>query len=246
MKRGAERKEGAMQLSDGLTITWLGHAAFRIQSPGGKVLYIDPWLENPRAPADARPVARADGVLVTHGHFDHLGNAVEIAQQTGAPVVGSWEVSVYLNGKGIENAIGMNKGGTVEVAGLAVTMVSADHSSGILEGDRVLNGGEAAGYVVRFENGFTLYHAGDTNVFGDMKLIGELYRPDLALLPIGGHFTMGPREAAYAVRLLGVKAVLPMHYGTFPVLKGTPEELRTQLEGVDVEVVALAPGQTLR
>jgi L-ascorbate metabolism protein UlaG (beta-lactamase superfamily) len=225
-------------------ITWLGHASFKLASPSGKVVYIDPWLGNPRCPENQKRVDRADGILVTHGHFDHLGDTTEIAKQTSAKVICNFEISVWLESKGVQNAVGMNKGGTVELDGIKVTMVSADHSSGIRDESGIVYGGEAGGFVVQFENGYKLYHAGDTNVFSDMRLIGDLYAPDLALLPIGGHFTMGPTEAAQAVRLLGVRQVIPMHYGTFPILTGTPAELKEALAGQEAEVLEMQPGQT--
>jgi L-ascorbate metabolism protein UlaG (beta-lactamase superfamily) len=225
-------------------ITWLGHAAFKIQSAAGKVVYIDPWLGNPKCPDGEKQVQQADLLLVTHGHFDHLGDTVQIAQQTEAKVVCNFEISVWLEQQGVKSAIGMNKGGTLEFDGLRITMVSADHSSGISGDHGIVDGGSPNGYVLELENGFKLYHAGDTNVFGDMRLIGELYQPDLAMLPIGGFYTMSPREAAHAVRLLGVNQVIPMHYGTFPALAGTPEQLRSALEGHPAEVIALQPGQT--
>ena len=225
-------------------ITWLGHAAFKIRSPQGKVVYIDPWLSNPNCPDGEKNVRQADAILVTHGHFDHLGEAVDLAKSTSAPLACNWEISVWLESQGVTTAVGMNKGGTVDLNGIKATMVGADHSSGIKDGDRIVNGGDAAGFVVQLENGYKLYHAGDTNVFGDMRLIGELYSPDVALLPIGGHFTMSPREAAAAVRLLGVKRVIPMHYGTFPILSGTPAELRQALGDASVEIVEMKPGET--
>lgn len=226
-------------------ITWLGHASFRVTSPTGKVIYIDPWLGNPKCPEGEKQVERADLVLVTHGHFDHLGDTAQIVQQTSAKVICNFEISVWLESQGLTTAIGMNKGGTVDADGIKVTMVSADHSSGIKDGDRIVDGGLPAGFVVQLENGYKLYHAGDTNVFGDMRLIGELYAPDIAMLPIGGHYTMSPIEAAYAVKLLGIKRVIPMHYGTFPALAGTPAQLREALSGHDAEIVEMQPGQTI-
>jgi L-ascorbate metabolism protein UlaG (beta-lactamase superfamily) len=228
-------------------ITWLGHATFRITTPGGKRLLIDPWvMGNPACPDELKDPGPLDALLITHAHFDHIGDAVEIGKSTGAQVVSIPETSTWLGSKGVENLVEMNKGGTVEVAGCHVHMVHAVHSCGIQDGDQIIYGGEAAGYVVEFEDGFKLYHAGDTAVFSDMALIGKLLAPDIALLPIGDHYTMGPRSAAEAIRLLGVKKVIPMHFGTFPVLRGTPEDLRVEAKDVDgLEVVDLEPGGTL-
>jgi len=234
----------------GGTITWLGHAAFRVDTPGGKVVLLDPWLSNPKMPPGAREaLTRVDAILPTHAHGDHLGDTVALAKRFKAEVPSIGELAHYLRAQGVETARAMNKGGTVTVAGdLKVTMVSADHTSGLVDpssGPLPIYLGEAAGFVLELENGFRLYHAGDTNVFGDMKLIGELYAPDIALLPIGGNYTMGPREAAKAAHLLGVKRVLPMHYGTSPALTGTPEQLRAELSGSDIEIYVLPPGGSL-
>jgi L-ascorbate metabolism protein UlaG (beta-lactamase superfamily) len=183
-------------------------------------------------------------MLCTHGHYDHIGDAVEIAKATSPTVVGNFELCNWMERKGVRNTSAMNIGGSQPVGNISITMVHADHSCGISEDDgSIVYGGQAAGYVITFENGFRLYHAGDTAVFGDMKIIGDLYRPDLALLPIGDRFVMSPREAALAARLLGVSTVVPMHYGTFPVLTGTPREL--QEESPDLEVIALEPGESL-
>ena len=237
-------------LDRGCRITWLGHAAFRVDTPGGKVLLLDPWLGNPKAPKDARTaLTRVDAILPTHAHSDHLGDSVEIGRQFQPEIPCVYELHLYLQSKGLEKTRPMNKGGTQTVAGdIRVTMTSADHSAGLVDealAEHVLYGGEPSGFVIELENGFRFYHAGDTNVFGDMKLLGELYRPELALLPIGGLFTMGPREAAVAAKLLGVRKVLPMHYGTFPALAGTPADLAKELQGSGIEVLALAPGATL-
>jgi L-ascorbate metabolism protein UlaG (beta-lactamase superfamily) len=235
-----------LPLPKGLALTWLGHAMFLVRTPQGRRVVIDPFVEgNPRFPADGRRhLESVDLILVTHGHNDHMGDAVPLARQTGAPVVCIHELSVWISGQGVQ-AIGMNKGGTVTAAGVTVTMVRAEHSSGFMDSQgRMVFGGEAAAFVVHLGDGEALYHAGDTGLFGDMALIGEMYRPTVGLLPIGGHYTMGPREAARAARMLGLRTVVPMHYGTFPPLTGTPEELRREL-GDGVEVRVLTPGETV-
>ncbi len=226
-----------------ITITWFGHSAFKLESPTGRVVLIDPWLDNPKAPPGAKDLDRVDIILVTHGHGDHLGNTLEIARSTGARVVAIHEVGLFLQSKGLNRVEGINKSGSVTIEGIRVTMTHAQHSSGLEPGGEILAGGDPAGYVVRFENDFAVYHAGDTGLFGDMKLIGELYRPDLVLLPIGGYFTMGPLEAAYACRLLKPRTIIGTHYGTFPVLEGTPAELRRHLPAaMRKSVMELTPG----
>lgn len=185
-------------------------------------------------------------MLVTHGHFDHMGDAVEIARQYDPTVVAIFELCHWLQQKGVKQTSPMNKGGTQKIGNIRVTMTHAVHSSGILDGDTIVYGGEACGYVLELENGLKLYHTGDTCVFGDMQIIQELYKPDLVMLPIGDHFIMSPREAAYAVRLLRPKAVIPMHFGTFPVLTGTLTEFRKLVDALGgVEVVELQPGQSV-
>ncbi|MGZ3641337.1 MAG: metal-dependent hydrolase [Candidatus Limnocylindrales bacterium] len=231
----------------GFSFTWYGHACVEVGTPGGKAILFDPWFSNPRSTRTAESVAACDLLLVTHGHGDHMGEAVAL----GSRLQPAWpcihEMSLWLARRlsgGADAVIGMNKGGTVEAAGLKVTMVHADHSAGDWNADAgvPLYLGEPVGFVVELENGRRIYHAGDTDVFGDMRLIGELHPPDVAFLPIGGHFTMGPREAAMAVQLLGVKTVVPIHYGTFPILAGTPRELRAALRARRVSgVTVLAP-----
>jgi L-ascorbate metabolism protein UlaG (beta-lactamase superfamily) len=229
---------------NGIKITWLGHATFRLQTPKGKTILVDPWvMQNPACPAKEKDVQSVDVMLVTHGHGDHIGDAVEIAKKHHPKVVGIPELCGWLEKKGIKQIAMMNKGGTQQVGDIKVTMVHADHSCGIQDGDQLVYGGEACGYVIEFENGVKIYHAGDTNVFGDMKIIHELYAPDIAMLPIGDHFTMGPREAAYACGLLKPKTVIPMHFATFPVLTGTPAALSKLAGGV--QVLEMKPGQTI-
>ena len=233
----------------GVQITWLGHAAFRMRS-AGETFYFDPFLtSNPKCPEAEKTPSQADVILLSHGHMDHIGDAAPLAQRTGANVVAMVELAGYLGRKGVPagNIRAMNKGGTVEVAGAKVTMVHALHSSSVEEGGQTVYLGEPAGYIVKFQEGLTIYFAGDTDVFSDMRLIAEIYRPDVAILPIGDFYTMGPLQAAHACRLLGVKTVIPMHYGTFPVLTGTPAELKRFLgeAGTPCEVTEMTPGQTL-
>lgn len=238
----------ASEIGKEVKVTYLGHSAFKIVSPKGVVLYIDPFLSgNPKTPAEMKTVEKADLILVTHGHGDHVGDTLVIAEKTNARIVAMPELGRYLTRKGAKNVIGMNKGGTYTSHGIAITMVHALHSSSVTEGDQVIYTGEPSGFVIRFENGFTLYHAGDTGVFGDMKIIGEIYQPVLSLLPIGSHFTMDPREAAYAAKLLGSKFVIPMHYGTFPVLTGTVEDFQKWMkEAPQTRVLVVKPGETVQ
>jgi L-ascorbate metabolism protein UlaG (beta-lactamase superfamily) len=227
----------------GVELTWLGHAAVRLRA-GGKTLYIDPWLGgNPACPeAEAHP-SRADAVFLTHGHGDHFGDTLHLARHLGAEVFCIHEIAVYLKAEGAARVVGLNKGGTVTgPAGVRATMVDARHSGGLDADGGVLAGGEPAGWVLAFPGGPTLYHAGDTMLFGDMALVRDLWAPEIAFLPIGGHYTMDPPQAARAARLLGVRAVVPIHFGTFPILAGTPAQLASELDGSGIEVVALQPG----
>jgi L-ascorbate metabolism protein UlaG (beta-lactamase superfamily) len=229
---------------NGIKLAWLGHATFRISTPGGKTVLIDPWvMGNPMCPEKDKEVKNLDVMLCTHGHFDHIGDAVEIAKKHNPAVVAIPELANWLGKKGVKQVSGMNKGGTKAVADIKVTMVHADHSCGITDGDQIVYGCEACGYVMEFSNGVKIYHAGDTNVFGDMAIIRELYAPDIAMIPIGDHYTMSPREAAYACNLLKPKTVIPMHFGTFPVLTVRPGDLQKLVPGM--EIVEMKPGVTL-
>ena len=235
-----------MKLNNGIRLTWLGHATFKIETEG-KTFLIDPWVDsNPVCPDELKTFDSLDVMFITHGHWDHMEDAIPIAKKHAPTVVAIIEIAKWLDNQGIENTIGFNKGGTVTVDGVKATMVTANHSSSFVEEDgTIIYLGEPAGLVLEFANGYKIYHAGDTNVFGDMQIIGEIYQPDLALLPIGDHFTMGPREAAYATQLLNVPAILPMHYGTFPLLTGTLEEFRKLTASQDIEIVELEVGKTL-
>lgn len=231
-----------MALNDQVKFTWVGHGTWKVRSARGKEILIDPWvMNNPVAPEHLKRVTNCDLMLITHGHFDHIHDAVDIAQETRCAVHAIFETAAWLGSKGIQNVDGGNLGGTHEFDGIRVTMVHAEHSCGIQDGDRMVYGGQAVGFVIEFENGFKIYFAGDTDVFGDMRLIGELSRPDVAFLPIGDFYTMSPERAAKAVELLGVNTVVPMHFGTFPVLTGRPAKLQ-ELVGDAVKVYDLKPG----
>jgi L-ascorbate metabolism protein UlaG (beta-lactamase superfamily) len=225
-------------------LTWLGHASFRLDTPGGKRIYVDPFLtDNPKCPDGEKEPERIDVIALTHGHSDHVGDAVALSKKhSPEAVVAMIELKRWLGEQGakLDDLSGSNKGGTVEAAGCKFTLVNALHSSSSDEGDYL---GEAAGIVIEVEGGKKVYFAGDTCVFGDMQLIGRIYSPDVAVLPIGDHFTMGPKEAAVALELLGTKRCLPCHYGTWPMLTGTPEELRELASGVEIE--AIEPGGSL-
>jgi L-ascorbate metabolism protein UlaG (beta-lactamase superfamily) len=229
-----------------VSLTWLGHAAFRFDTPGGKRVYVDPFLDNPKCPPNEVEPERCDLVLLTHGHDDHVGSTVHLHRRFDAPVVAQVELRGWLSARhGLpeEMAHAPNKGGTTEVEGIRITLTTGNHSSSVFEDGNFMYLGESAGLVIEVENGTKLYFAGDTNVFTDMQLIARIYEPDVAILPIGDHYTMGPREAAVALELLGVKRCVPSHYGTFPILTGTPEALRELAP--NVEVLSPAPGETI-
>jgi L-ascorbate metabolism protein UlaG (beta-lactamase superfamily) len=228
-----------------LSITWLGHATFVLRSPGGTRILLDPWIDtNPACPAEAKKVANIDLMLVTHGHFDHTADVVPVARATSAQVVAPFELSEIFQHKGLTNVTGMNPGGTLKTRNLAVTMVPAMHSSSIEVDGKSVYAGVATGYVIGFEDGLTIYYSGDTSIFSDMKLIGDVYKPSIAFLPIGDLYTMGPEQAAVAAEMLAVRQVVPMHYGTFPALTGTPARLRELVSRAGIDVLELKPGET--
>ncbi|HLZ95527.1 MAG TPA: metal-dependent hydrolase [Candidatus Dormibacteraeota bacterium] len=236
-----------MALNSQVSFTWIGHGTWKVRSAKGKEILIDPWvMNNPAAPAHLKKIDRCDLMLITHGHFDHVGDALEIARATKPKVVTNFEISAWLGSKGLDpdSLIGANQGGTVDVDGIKITLTHAEHSCGITDGDKIVYGGQAAGMVIEFENGFTIYFAGDTDVFGDMAIIAELNRFDTAFLPIGGFYTMSPEHAAKAVSLLGVKTVVPMHFKTFPALSGSPDQLQ-ELVGNGVKVLDIKPGDSV-
>lgn len=234
-----------MKWLQGTRVTWLGHATVLVQTAKGTNILIDPFIEqNPKYPRSYQLPEQIHYCLLTHGHGDHTADAVAVATKHGATVVAIYELAAYMNSKGIKSTISMNLGGSVQLDDVQITMVEAKHSAGIQDEQGTHYVGVAAGFVLSIADGAVLYHAGDTAVFSDMRLIAELYHPQLAMLPIGGHFTMGPKEAAFASSLLSPKAILPLHFGTFPPLIGTPKEL-AQLVGPDVFVAQIEPGEAL-
>lgn len=235
-----------MQHFHRMTVEWLGHATFLLKTAKGTTILIDPWLEsNPAHPKNWRAPEKIDIVLCTHGHMDHIGDAAAVAKKYKPNFVGMYELMSYLKTKGAENITPMNLGGTVTLKDVTVTLVEARHSSSIDDNGQTIYCGEPAGFIIRVDGEPVLYDAGDTSVFGDMKLIGQIYKPQIALLPIGDHFTMGPDTAAIAAEYVGCNKVIPTHYGTFPVLTGRPDQLREHLRGKSIDVLELKPGEPL-
>ncbi len=224
-------------------INWLGHATFELRFESGEVLLLDPWIDgNPAYPKDHK-ISKVDAIAVSHAHFDHSNDVLPLAKKFSPKIVAIFETASWLEKKGAKNTIGMNKGGTNDLGFVKLTMTHALHSNSIKDGDDLIYGGEAASYILTFKDGRTAYFAGDTTVFSDMKLIREIYKPELAFLPIGDFYTMGPHEAAHAARLVGAQKVIPMHYGTFPALTGRPEQLAQRLEKDGIEVWTLKAGE---
>ncbi len=234
-----------MSLLKGTRVTWMGHATVLIQTAKGTNILIDPFIaHNPKYPKSFNLPEKIHYILLTHGHGDHISDAAPVAAKHGSTVVAIYELAAYMAGKGVSETIGMNLGGTVQLNDCAATMVEAKHSAGAQDEQGTHYVGVATGFVLTIDDGPVLYHAGDTSLFSDMKLIADLYHPEVAMLPIGGHFTMGPSEAALAARLLAASMILPLHFGTFPPLKGTPDQLAALLDK-NVYVARLEPGESL-
>jgi L-ascorbate metabolism protein UlaG (beta-lactamase superfamily) len=231
----------------GSVLTWLGHATIHLQTAGGTSILIDPWFEgNPSSPKNYKLPEKIDLLLLTHGHDDHFHDAVKVAKQSNATVVGIYELTSWMQKQGISRISPMNYGGNLQFRDVRISMVEARHSSSIVDGDKAIYAGNPCGYVLAMEGTPTIYVAGDTSLFQDMQLFKELYAPAVAVLPIGDNFTMGPQHAALAAKYLGAKTIIPVHYGTFPALTGTPDELRAHLNGTGIEMVAPKPGESVQ
>ncbi|HXF59303.1 MAG TPA: metal-dependent hydrolase [Candidatus Saccharimonadales bacterium] len=242
-----EQSGGTMTKLDlGVGITWIGHGTVLYRSASGKNVLADAWVDtNPAATPEAKNLPKIDVVLITHAHGDHMMDLAAIVKKHDPEIVCIHEIAEYLEGQGWKKVQGMGKGGTISVQGIRVTMTHAVHSSSFDTADKSTPAGEPAGFVIQFENGTRVYHAGDTAAFSDMKLIAEIYKPTIAALPIGDRYTMSPLEASYAAKMLGVKHVLPIHHSTFPILTGKPEELTERLKGTGIEVLAVKAGETV-
>lgn len=225
-----------------MQIIWLGHGSFELRLDFGETIVIDPWFGNPKYPSGYE-LSRCDTLLITHGHFDHMANAVDVAKKFSPVIVANYEIVSWLESKGVKNGIGMNTGGTVQAGSLKVTMTNAVHSSTIVDDGKAVPAGEAGGFILHLSDGRRVYFAGDTAVHSDMALLKRLYQPELAFLPIGDLFTMDPAQAALATELTGVKTVVPMHYATFDALSGTPAQLQELVKPLGVKVQALQPGE---
>lgn len=231
----------------GTVVTWLGHATVHVATAKGTSILIDPFIEhNPKFPKGYKLPEKIDLVLATHGHSDHIADLIPIARKYNSTVVGIVELIGWVRSKGVDKTVEMNLGGSWKHEDVTVSMVEARHTTGIEDGNQIIYGGEPTGFVITVEDGPVLYHSGDTCAFMDMQLIRDLYHPQLAMLPIGDHYTMGPAGAAIAAKYLGVTEVLPIHYGTFPVLIGTPTDLEKSLDGSGIQVKAISPGESLR
>ena len=228
-----------------MRITWLGHGTFQFELPSGQVILMDPWTDGNPAYPQGHEIQRVDTICITHGHFDHIHDAVPLATRFSPEVVAIYETCHWLESKGVKTTRPMNKGGSQKVGDVTFTMTHAIHSCGILDDGKIIYGGEAAGYVMQIPDGRVLYFAGDTTVFTDMHIIEQLYHPELAFLPIGDLYTMSPREAALACKLIKAHKIIPMHFGTFPPLTGRPEELNSLIGNFETEVWTLVPGQTV-
>jgi L-ascorbate metabolism protein UlaG (beta-lactamase superfamily) len=232
----------------GNKITYFGHSTFGLTTPNGQFALIDPWvMTNPKCPDSLKKLSRLDAIFLSHGHSDHMGDMLALAKEFKPKIVATPETCGWLKSKNKEaDCLHLNKGGSQKAHDFEIIMTNAFHSNSIDDDGQRIYGGEAAGLIVKLPGGLSIYHAGDTCVFGDMKLIAEIYKPHIACLPIGDVYTMGPREAAFAIKLLDAKHVIPMHYGTFPILTGTPEALREQTKDIpDLQIHALKPGESL-
>ncbi|HEX5235925.1 MAG TPA: metal-dependent hydrolase [Silvibacterium sp.] len=231
----------------GLAITWLGHSTIHITTPAGTEILIDPFLEhNPKFPKGYKLPEKLDLLLLTHGHSDHIADAVSVAKKHSPQVVAMYELAQWIGSKGADNIVPMNTGGSWKYKDVTISMVEARHSSSIEDGKEFIYAGDPAGFIIAAEGAAVLYHAGDTSLFSDMRLIKDLYRPEVGMLPIGDHFTMGPKAAALAATFLGLKSILPLHFGTFPQLTGTPAELEEHVKAAGIEVLTPKPGEAIR